>query len=197
MGVSVARNTALSISKAPPTSWVMAVDGDDIVDASGMCALAQRLASMDAKNSRLTWVGTNRLELSGEPPHYWTPKERYFEPGELNRVYAHPFSIHPNNVIYHAASIDSIGGWPATPGGEDLALLLRVAKDHPGMVSPEVTLRYRRWPGQVTATESFLDQRPLRYEYYERCDLLAGRSASEMRRPQHHGPVTSKQQTTP
>lgn len=192
MGVSVARNAALAVSGAGPGDWVITLDGDDLLEPVGIASLATHLTMLDHTSSPIAWVGSNRVEMDGTHGAHWLGTKKSFRPGELNESYLHPFVIHPNSVAYRASAIDTAGGWPASPGGEDLALWLRVARTHPGQAIPTVTLRYRRWEGQVTANGAFAGQRKLRYGYYTRCDLLAGRDPLEMRfSPPASAPTTA------
>lgn len=177
-GVSVARNVAAL--HADDDAWVFPLDGDDVLIPEGIRNLAELLAQ---EPPRIAWVATNRVELDDRPTRSWFDETMAYEPGELNTAYRHPYLFHPNNVTYRAWALSEAGGWPATPGGEDLALTLRIAKSHPGTAHPVTTLRYRRWEHQTTADPSFLLLRSTRHALYQRFDLLGGRPGSELREP--------------
>lgn len=180
-GVSVARNVAAL--HASDDEWVFSLDGDDVLVATGVLELAELLSRTPA---HVAWVATNRVELDERPTRSWLENATTYEPGALNAAYRHPYLFHPNNVAYRASVLFEAGGWPATPGGEDVALVLRISKAHAGVAHPSVTLRYRRWEQQTTADPSFRSLRQARHELYERFDLLGGRPATELR----EGPTT-------
>lgn len=77
----------------------------------------------------IAWIGSNRVEFDGTSTGSWVNEVREFSPGEVNSLYRHPFVVHPNSVSYRTGVLYSVGGWPATAGGEDLALWLRVARE--------------------------------------------------------------------
>jgi hypothetical protein len=157
---------------------VLPLDGDDVLIPTGVADLADALSCV---TPHVAWVATNRLELDGRTPRSWFDDLRNYEPGELNAQYQHPYLFHPNNVAYRALALFEAGGWPATPGGEDLALTLRVARVHAGFAHPAVTVLYRRWDHQSTKDSSFIALRSVRHALYQRFDLLSGRDADAVR----------------
>ncbi len=173
-GVSVARNVAMSHAL---DGWVLPLDGDDVLYPKGVLALADTIALMDES---IMWVACNRENLDGSASHYWIDSNRLFAKGELNAEW-HPHVFHPNSVAYRTEALFALNGWPATPGGEDLALTLRVTLAYPGATITPVVLGYRRWSGQTTAVGYEL-LRPLRHRLYDRFGLLAGRSVSTFQR---------------
>lgn len=180
-GVSTARNVAASVDIAANAEWVLPLDADDLAVGPGLRELCELVASLEKP---ATWVGTNRTELDGSPPRSRIDARREMPPGVANAEYTHPYCVHPNNVAYRPAVVVASGGWPATPGGEDLALFLQVAKHHSGILDPAVTVRYRRWESQTVRQGEFTAGRPMRYLVLSRRDLLGGRDPEEMRRPQ-------------
>jgi hypothetical protein len=176
LGVSAARNAAAA--HVPLGAWVLPLDGDDVLVPGGVAELAGVLSCTPA---HVAWVATNRLEHDGRTPRSWFDDLLNYEPGELNAQYQHPHLFHPNNVAYRASALFEAGGWPATPGGEDLALTLRIARTHAGIAHPAVTVRYRRWERQSTMDSSFRALRPVRHALYQRFDLLNGRDGNTLR----------------
>lgn len=173
-GVSVARNAAAAHA---PSGWVFPLDGDDVLYPKGVLALADTIALMDES---VAWVASNRENLNGTPSHYWIASNRLFAKGELNAEW-HPRIFHPNSVAYRLDALLALNGWPATPGGEDLALTLRMGLTHPGAMVTPLALGYRRWDGQTTAT-GYEALRPLRHRLYDRLGLLNGRDISTFQR---------------
>lgn len=176
-GVSVARSVAANA--APDGSWIFPLDGDDLIAAEGALELADALGGEFKTTS---WVATNRLTVDNRRTRSFGEMTRRFAPGEVNAEYTHPYLFHPNNVTYRAEAVFEAGAWPATPGGEDLALLLRVARQHAGLLIPAVTVRYRVWEKQTTALGStFRTMCTHRDAIIARFGLLAGRDSSQVR----------------
>lgn len=187
-GVSTARNVAAT--RAPEFSWVLPIDGDDLLVAEGVLELAECL---DAVSPSTGWVASNRTEMDGTTGPWWASRERTYEPGELNAEYRHPHTFHPNNVAYRREALFAVGGWPAMPGGEDLALTLRVAARYSGAVTCTVTVRYRRWEKQ-TMNSDYARLRPERHRLFDLFGVLGDRDIKEMRLPEPPGTPSRKSQ---
>ena len=52
----------------------------------------------------------------------------------------------------YTSLVHALGGWPALPVGQDVALLLALEAVAPGWMLGEPSILYRRWPKQTTAT---------------------------------------------
>lgn len=141
-GVSVARNVALA---KMPGDWVFPLGADDVLLPRGMVDVADEL------REGVAWVGSSRQELDGRANEHRVRRRRALAAGAVNTEYVHPYEVHPNNVAYRLDALTDAGGWPATPGGEDLVLFLRVAQRHAGVLIPAESVGYRRWGNQTTA----------------------------------------------
>ena len=73
-GPAVARNHALA--GLEDGGWVLALDGDDILDVPGLVALLtdHRLADVE-------WAAGNRVLLGGKRTPHWHDRVRRWEPG--------------------------------------------------------------------------------------------------------------------
>jgi hypothetical protein len=49
------------------------------------------------------------------------------------------------------------GGWPALPVNEDLAFILAVSEDSPGLSVEHVLTRYRSWEGQTVSSPAYTE----------------------------------------
>jgi len=60
-------------------------------------------------------------------------------------------------VTAYTELVRLLGGWPALPASEDVALLLALEAVSRGWMVGTTSLRYRKWPGQSTAEQTFRD----------------------------------------
>ena len=66
-----------------------------------------------------------------------------------------PLPIHPAGLTMRTATVRALGGWTASPRGEDNALLAAIAELTPGYLTRDVTWLYRKHVGQTTGLPSF------------------------------------------
>lgn len=158
-GVSVARNFGLAKASAP---LLTNLDGDDEIDPAG---LAAGVAALE-HNDPLGWVALNRLLTSGEMTVHWHGS-KHWEIGEVAETWSAPMAFHSNTLIMRTAEVKTVGGWPALPACQDLALCLLISERMPGASLEDVLIRYRSWEGQNTASETFRAEQHLAYDYIE------------------------------
>ncbi len=60
--------------------------------------------------------------------------------------------------MYRRQAVLNAGGWVATRGSEDTGLLIAVSDTQDGHVIDDLTLKYRKWPGSVTASPKWRQQ---------------------------------------
>lgn len=158
-GVSVARNFGLAKASAP---LLTNLDGDDEIDSTGLEAGVAALEN----DERVGWVALNRLLTSGERTIHWHgPKS--WEIGEVAETWSAPMAFHSNTLIMRTTEVKTVGGWPALPACQDLALCLLISERMPGASLEDVLIRYRSWEGQNTASETFRAEQSLAYGYIE------------------------------
>lgn len=146
-GVSAAWNTALAACSG---SWVTPLDAGDELLSNG---LHDVLTSLDPGDG---WVATNRVTSDGRRTPHWNDLPRHWQRGELAEAWSAPFPFHPNSLVVRTSVARRAGGWPAVPANEDLGFALAISEIAPGRTIPATTLRYRIWPGQEVAGESYL-----------------------------------------
>lgn len=148
-GVSAARNAALAAASG---EWVVPLDADDELNPHGVAA-ALSFASLKADH--VSWLGLNRTLMDGGRTSHWFDETRRVEPGELAASWTSPFLFHPNSIMARREAILHIGGWPATAVNEDLGMALSLSEILPGFLYPAILTRYRTWPGQEVASETY------------------------------------------
>jgi glycosyltransferase involved in cell wall biosynthesis len=158
-GVSVARNFGLAKASS---SLLTNLDGDDEIDPKGLTAGIKALE----ENTALGWVALNRLLTTGEQTVHWHgPKE--WEAGEVAETWSAPMAFHSNTLVMRTSEVKKVGGWPALPACQDLALCLLLSERMPGASLEDVLIRYRSWDGQNTASSTFRTEQALAYSYIE------------------------------
>lgn len=148
-GPAIARNVALAEACG---EWIFPVDADDIVEAN--CADDLVKAFID-RDSNIGWLATNRVLVGGEKTPHWFGEARDWAPGQLAKNWTSPFPFHPNSVIFRRRSGLEVGGWPAVPTIEDMALVLMLSELVAGASLPFITLQYRAWEGQEVRKASY------------------------------------------
>lgn len=145
-GVSVARNRAIAIARAPVLGML---DGDDLYEPAyveTMLAALEADPAIDFLTCDATYFGVDR---EGERFSAHHPQAG---PITLARVLTRQFNIFIGCVIRRSA-FDAVGGFDESLRAvEDLDLWLRLlATSHRGGVLPEALVRYRRRPGSLSS----------------------------------------------
>lgn len=156
IGVASARNQALALALAgaDESDWVFRLDGDDVVDVAGWIALLE-----DPWFGSAAWHATNLLTVDGERTPHWFDRSRWWEPGEVAERWTSPMAFHPGNVVARVDLVADTGGWPGLTVNEDLLFAFSLNEYAAGLGLPHVTLRYRRWAGQVVAGDDYLTRK--------------------------------------
>lgn len=176
-GCSVARNVALSASKA---DWIVPLDADDEFDIGGASAI---LAALPTLQPAIAWVGANRLLFDGRRPRHWIPESRMLPAGSLASLWTAPFPFHPNSIAVRRSSALAVGGWPALAVNEDLGLVLSLSEAASGILLTDVLHRYRIWDGQSTSAKSYVVQKELAFSVIGQ--VINAKRAIEGRGPVH------------
>lgn len=66
-----------------------------------------------------------------------------------------PLPVHPAGLTMRTATVRALGGWTASPRGDDNALLVAIAELAPGYLTRRVTWLYRKHDGQITGLPYF------------------------------------------
>jgi glycosyltransferase involved in cell wall biosynthesis len=131
------------------------LDADDV-------ALPRRLARQRAyleEHPDIALIGARAVEFDG--------KTEWVRPAPTGRVavrralgMVNPF--HCSSLAFRRSVYEEVGGFRVEDGwGHDFAFLIRVARAHPIDILAEPLIRYRRHPGQVTASLQWeREQRP-------------------------------------
>ena len=75
-----------------------------------------------------------------------------------------PLPVHPAGLTMRTATVRALGGWTASPRGDDNALLVAIAELTPGYLTPKVTWLYRKHEGQITGLPYFPVLEPIAWE---------------------------------
>lgn len=146
-GVSTARNTALSLARAP---WVFPLDADDEVVPAGLLVLLEMLRA-----GGFTWAAGNRILPDGARTPHWFKEACRWDAGDLASAWSAPFVFHPNSVILERRAALAAGGWPAVPANEDMALVMAISEVSAGVSCPSVVTIYRPWDGQAVSDPAY------------------------------------------
>jgi len=131
------------------------LDADDI-------ALPHRLATQRAfldKHAEVALIGGGAIEFDGVSE--WrrpTPAG----PAAVRRALGMYNPFYCSSVTVRRFAYQEVGGFREADGwGHDLAFIIRVAARHPVDIIPEPLIRYRRHPGQISASPMWeRQQRP-------------------------------------
>ncbi|MGC8461973.1 MAG: glycosyltransferase family 2 protein [Candidatus Dormibacteria bacterium] len=149
-GTSAARNYALASSTG---TWVMPLDHDDLVDASGLLH-----ALHEPKATKYDWFVGQAVNVGGSrdqkrvrnPGAVWAPRQ-------LEETWQCPLQFHPNIIIARRDLALSVGGWPAISGVQDLVFLMFLNRHAAGTEVDHCFTHIRRWDMQTTSQAYWLD----------------------------------------
>lgn len=161
-GTAVARNLALARSTC---EWSAPLDADDTLDAVGFTSLLER---MNSESGQLGWFSVNRRLMTGEKTPHWRSVSRNWRLGELAENWNSPFPFHPNSIFLRTSLALSIGGWPALPTNEDLALCLQMGELAEGASYTDMLTYYRVWDGQEISADTYKEDKDISFDAIER-----------------------------
>lgn len=174
-GAGEARNLALARSRG---EIVMLLDADDVLLDGAVARVVEALESggmwcgfgaLDDRDGRRTGrtggyslrLGTRAVAPAEADGFVVSDWEGDVGRGRLRECWERfavlPF--HPATFAAHSRLIWEVGGWPALARDEDTALILAVSDRHPGVVSREPNIAYRRHADQTSRLVAPLDER--------------------------------------
>ncbi len=160
-GASATRNTALARASG---EFLLNLDADDECEPGAFLVLVGALS----QNASLGWVAGRTVYLypNGTVSSY---PDR-FPPGDVwPGAFADDWlrhdrpAFHPSAMVVRSSIWCAFGGWMAIRGSEDTGTVAAISEYFPGRVEDEVVLRYRKWPDQTTADESWRSDKPTHY----------------------------------
>jgi glycosyltransferase involved in cell wall biosynthesis len=151
-GAAATRNAALARAKG---DWFVNLDSDDFYTSQGLTALT---ALVDAHPCAV-WIAARAHDIHEEGqdqelvefPDYLP--EGLISPQEFRSCWdasGLTFPFHPAGAGMRTDAARALGGYAATPFGEDLALFAAAAELAPGAYTSTPAFHYRRWSGQTT-----------------------------------------------
>lgn len=153
LGIATTRNVGLARVTG---GLVHVLDCDDLLLPEGLAtAIAAFVAHPD-----IHWVAGQADDLLPDGERVAFPP--VLPPGRLAAGVVsalitedRPLPVHPAGLTMRTATVRALGGWTASPRGEDNALLVAIAELAPGYLTHEVTWLYRKHTGQTTGLPSF------------------------------------------
>lgn len=135
---------------------VRALDADDILTEG---ALSRDIATLTG-HSELGWCVSPALKVAADGRRQvatdaqWEPEPT---PGALSAGYflasierADFLHLPGTTLCTYTDLVRALGGWPAIPANDDVALLLAAEAVSDGWLLSEASLLYRRWQGSTT-----------------------------------------------
>jgi glycosyltransferase involved in cell wall biosynthesis len=160
-GAPTARNLALGRVRG---ELLMNLDADDEYEPASLATL---VATIEADKS-LGWVA-GRTVYSRDDGTTDAYSERFIpERIERGRLaddwleHDHPL-VHPSAAVVRTNLWSAFGGWMALSGSEDTGTLLAISEYWPGQAVDQLVLRYRKWPGQTTASAQWRAEKSAHY----------------------------------
>ena len=112
-------------------SWVMVLQPTDSILVDGMLEFLSEPAL-----PRVEWAAANlKLTARGQFVTYTSVTPKRYAVHTLARNWSVPFPFHPAALIMRSSALLQIGGWPALPDNEELAVALYVSELGPGVVT--------------------------------------------------------------
>lgn len=152
-GVAICRNLALSRARG---ELIKNLDQDDVLTPGVLSRDIDVLTS----SSEVQWTTSRVLDLlpDGSTVGFEAdPPPGRLEPGFVRqhwRNHNYRLPVHPTTICIRRSLAVALGGWMAVPGSDDTGLLVAASAISPGWFSPEPGLLYRKWPGQVSASDA-------------------------------------------
>ncbi|MFJ8334876.1 glycosyltransferase [Streptomyces sp. NPDC094437] len=150
-GAAVARTVALSRATG---DIVRALDADDLLTPGALSRDISALA-----RARTEWCISSCLDLLPDGsllPGPYDPQEGPLEFRELMAGFtADLFPVVGTHLAVRTGLLHALGGWPALPAWETIALVLRCAAVAPGWMISEPGGIYRKHPEQTTARSEY------------------------------------------
>lgn len=162
-GVAGARNQALVNCSG---NYVFPLDADDLLAQDGVIAAVKFIESHEKHG----WVSGNRLYLNRKKTPHWVDSCKRWDIESVSKAWTVPFPFHPNCLIIKTGTALSVGGWPALPANEDLALLFAVNRVSSGVSLNYVLTYYREHPNQTIKSSLYLENKKMAFCYMERVE---------------------------
>jgi glycosyltransferase involved in cell wall biosynthesis len=148
LGIAATRNVGLTRAGG---SLVFMLDCDDLLLPGGLAAVVRPFT----EHPEIHWVATqaDNLEADGTRTSFeplWEPG--YRAAGAVNDYIVDsgrvPFL--PMGMGFRLATVRALGGWLATPNGEDSGLVAAITELAPGFYTPETVWLYRQHERQTS-----------------------------------------------
>ncbi|MGW3185470.1 glycosyltransferase family 2 protein [Kitasatospora sp. NPDC001119] len=154
-GAAMARTMALARVKGPV---VRPLDADDLLPPGALHRGIEALI----EHPGVGWVVSPALDLLPDGTLHGSPIDPppgLLAPGLIADSYrAEAFAVMGTTVTVYTDLLHAVGGWPAVPASEDVALLVLLEAVSPGWMLAEPGEIYRKHPAQVTAQAAHWDQ---------------------------------------
>lgn len=153
-GVAASRNLAMARSRG---DWIVNLDGDDYYTERGLTVLTDLINTHDD----IIWIGARAhdyVQATGEVigfPNYLPDGHITADEFERYRRKAEPtFPLHVAGAGFRRDVALTLGGYFASPFGQDVALFFAITQLGNGAYTSEPAFFYRRWNGQSTRQEA-------------------------------------------
>lgn len=170
-GAAVARTMALGRVRG---SLVRSLDADDLLPDG---ALARDIAALE-RHHEYGWCISACIDLmpdGSQHPGPYDPPPGPLKYATLFEAFeAHRFPVVGTNLTVRSPLLYALGGWPAIPAWEALALVLLCSAVSPGYMLSEPGGIYRKHPAQMTAQPGYKDMefQDIRLAITSRLDAL-------------------------
>ncbi|MGH3097915.1 MAG: glycosyltransferase family 2 protein [Streptosporangiales bacterium] len=177
-GVAICRNLALSRARG---ELIKNFDQDDVFTPG----VLRRDIDVLSTESDVQWTTSRVLDLLPDGSTEGFPNDPpagRLAPGVVRehwRTHDYRLPVHPTTMCVRRPLVVALGGWMAVPGSDDTGLLVAASMISTGWFSSEVGLLYRKWPGQVTASETHTEP----VEWHARMQLIDQRAEELARTP--------------
>jgi hypothetical protein len=181
LGPSTSRNLALLRATG---GWALPLDADDLLEPG---ALGRYVAALRAYPTA-RWIAGPVLDLlpgggtvRHDVPHEPGPVEAGWFADHVRRTGAAPW--HGATGLLEVGLLRSVGGWPALPHAEDVAMWCATTSIAPGVVRAEPVARYRGSEGEVTRSGRLARAARWLPAVLQQADALRGGGSGRSRSP--------------